>query len=101
MTSTEQSTATHADYEKTIRVNADPGALFEALTTTSGLSAWWVRATGTGTAGGEIQFFMDAPEPLVVRVDEATPTSVQWTVLDCPLPDRLGRNPSDLHHRLP
>ncbi len=61
MTSTEQSIATHADYEKTIRVNADPGALFEALTTTSGLSAWWVRATGTGTAGGKIQILHGRP----------------------------------------
>ena len=38
---------------------------------------------------------MDAPEPLVVRVDEATPTSVQWTVTDCSfLPDWVGTRPT-------
>ncbi len=38
---------------------------------------------------------MDAPEPLVVRVDEATPASVQWTVLDCPfLTDWEGTRPT-------
>jgi hypothetical protein len=46
MTDTEQPFATpagaSADYQKTIRVNASPGALFDALTSVSGLAAWWV-----------------------------------------------------------
>jgi uncharacterized protein YndB with AHSA1/START domain len=39
---------------------------------------------------------MNAPEPLVIRVDEATrPTSVRWTVTDCPfLPDWVGTKPT-------
>jgi len=39
---------------------------------------------------------MNAPEPLVIHVDEATrPTSVQWTVADCPfLPDWQGTRPT-------
>jgi hypothetical protein len=39
---------------------------------------------------------MNAPEPLVMHVDEATrPTSVRWTVTDCPfLPDWEGTRPT-------
>ncbi len=86
-----------ADYQKTIRVNATPEALFDAITTTAGLASWWVpRVSGTGLAGGELRFHMSAPDPLVIRVDEAArPTSVQWTVLDCPfLPDWVGTRPT-------
>jgi hypothetical protein len=43
MTHTELSSATpaeaSADYQKTIRVKAHPGVLFDALTTVSGLTA--------------------------------------------------------------
>ena len=39
---------------------------------------------------------MNAPEPLVIHVDEATrPTAVRWTVTDCPfLPDWVGTRPT-------
>jgi hypothetical protein len=61
---TEQPSATSAgasaDYQKTIRVKASPGALFDAL-----------------------RFFMNSPEPLVIDVDEAArPPSVRWTVTE-------------------
>jgi uncharacterized protein YndB with AHSA1/START domain len=73
-----------ADYQKTVFVKASSEALFDALTTVSGLTAWWTRVTGSGDAGGELRFFMNAPEPLVIQVEEATrPTSVRWTVTDC------------------
>jgi uncharacterized protein YndB with AHSA1/START domain len=100
MTDTEQPSATpaeaSADYQKTTRVKASPGALFDALTTVSGLTAWWTRATGSGDAGGELKFFMNASEPLLIHVDQATrPTSVQWSVTDCPfLPDWVGTRPT-------
>ena len=97
MTSTQQrSSATPADYQTTIRVNAPADALFGALTTTSGLAAWWNPATGSGQTGGELQFVMNAPEPLVMHVDEAIrPVSVRWTVTDCPfLPDWVGTRPT-------
>jgi uncharacterized protein YndB with AHSA1/START domain len=98
MTDTEQRSATQAkaDYRKTIRVKACPGALFDALTTVSGLTAWWTRATGSGDAGGELTFFFSSPEPCVMHVDQATrPTSVQWTVTDCGfLPDWVGTRPT-------
>jgi hypothetical protein len=51
---TEQPSATpagaSADYQKTIRVKAFPGELFDALTSVSGLAAWWARVTGSGDA---------------------------------------------------
>ena len=88
--------ATPADYQTTIRVKASPDALFDALTTVTGLAAWWNPATGSGETGGELRFIMNAPEPLVIHVDEATrPTSVRWTVTDCPfLPDWIGTRPT-------
>jgi uncharacterized protein YndB with AHSA1/START domain len=96
MTTTEQLCATPADYQTTIRVKASPDALFDALTTVTGLAAWWNPATGSGQTGGELRFIMNAPEPLVIHVDEATrPTSVRWTVTDCPfLPDWIGTRPT-------
>jgi uncharacterized protein YndB with AHSA1/START domain len=90
-----QSTAS-ADYQKTIRVKASPEALFDALTTVSGLAGWWTGATGSGDAGGELTLFFDPPEPLVMHVDQATPpTLVQWTVTHCTfLPDWVGTRPT-------
>src|SRR5215472_7065695 len=95
MTSTEQHSATPADYQTTIRVNASPDSLFDALTTVTGLAAWWNPATGAGESGGELRFIMNSPEPLVIHVDEATrSTAVRWTVTDCPfLPDWIGTRP--------
>jgi uncharacterized protein YndB with AHSA1/START domain len=97
---TEQRLAASADastdYQKTIRVKADPEALFAALTSLSGLAAWWTDVTGSGVAGGELTFWFDAPEPCVMHVDQATrPTSVQWTVTACDfLPDWVGTRPT-------
>ena len=95
MTSTERPSAT-TDYQATIRVKASADALFDALTTVTGLAAWWNPATGSGEAGGELRFIMNAPEPLVIHVDEATrPKSVRWTVTDCPfLSDWEGTRPT-------
>jgi uncharacterized protein YndB with AHSA1/START domain len=87
MTNTEQT----ADYQKAIRVRAQPAALFDALTTAAGLSAWWTDTTGSGTAGGELGFTFNSPDPCVMHVDEATPTSVRWTVTECGIvPDWVG-----------
>jgi uncharacterized protein YndB with AHSA1/START domain len=84
-----------ADYQKTIRVKAAPGKLFDALTSVDGLAAWWVPVSGSGDAGGELRFIMNSPEPLVIHVDEATrPTTVRWTVTECSfLPDWVGTRP--------
>jgi len=88
-------TNTATDYQKTLRVQAKPEALYDALTTVSGLSSWWTRVTGSGDAGGELRFFFDPPDPCVMRVERATPTSVQWTVTECAfLPDWVGTRPT-------
>src|SRR5215831_6067604 len=96
--STEQRSATPApaEYQTAIRINASPDAIFDALTTVTALGAWWNPATGCGETGGELRFVMNAPEPLVIHVDEAIrPLSVQWTVLECPfLPDWEGTRPT-------
>jgi uncharacterized protein YndB with AHSA1/START domain len=100
MTDTEQTSATlakaSADYQKTIRVKANPGVVFDALTTVTGLTAWWTCATGSGDTGGELTFSFDPPEPLLIQVDQATrPSSVQWTVTECGfLPDWVGTRPT-------
>jgi uncharacterized protein YndB with AHSA1/START domain len=96
MTSLEPRAAVPADYQTTIRVHTAPDALFDALTTVTGLAAWWNPATGCGQTGGELRFMMNAPEPLVIHVDAATrPTTVRWTVTDCPfLPDWVGTRPA-------
>ena len=84
------------DYQKTVRVQASPDALFNAITTASGLTAWWTEATGSGDTGGDLEFVMSAPEPLRVHVDAATrPRSVQWTVTECSFePDWVGTRPT-------
>jgi uncharacterized protein YndB with AHSA1/START domain len=87
---------TTTDYQKTVRVEATPDALFDALTTADGLTAWWTPAAGSGETDGRLEFFMSAPEPLVVHVDEARrPNAVQWTVTECSFePDWVGTRPT-------
>ena len=84
------------DYETTTRVRASADAVFDAITTASGLTAWWTDASGSGDTGGELEFAMSAPTPLRVHVDDATrPTSVQWTVTQCDFePDWVGTRPT-------
>lgn len=95
MTTTRAGT-TPADYETTIRVHASPDAVFDALTTTAGITAWWNPATGSGVEGGELRLMMNAPEPLVMQVEEATrPQVVRWLVTECPfLTDWVGTRPT-------
>src|SRR5579871_2036707 len=96
MTSSELRSVVPADYQTALRINASPDAVFDALTTVTGLAAWWNPATGSGETGGELRFIMNAPEPLVIHVDEATRAScVRWSVTDCPfLPDWIGTKPT-------
>jgi len=84
------------DYEQTIHIDAAPDAVFDALTTTEGLTAWWTPAEGSGATGGELVFTMNAPDPCVMHVDAATrPAFVQWTVTECNFePDWVGTRPT-------
>ncbi len=87
---------TATDYRTTVRINASADVVFDAVTTTKGLTAWWNPVTGSGETGGELRFPMNAPEPLVVRVDEAPPpTTVRWTVTECTfMTDWVGTRPT-------
>jgi uncharacterized protein YndB with AHSA1/START domain len=84
------------DYQKTIRVHASADTVFDAITSASGLSAWWTEADGRGDTGGELLFTMSAPDPLRVHVDRATrPASVRWTVTECTFePEWVGTHPT-------
>ena len=95
MTSLTETGYQHPDYQRAMDVAAPPGAAFGALTTTEGLAAWWAPVTGSGLAGGELRFTMNAPGPLVVRVEEAgRPGLVRWVVTACDfLPDWVGTRP--------
>lgn len=82
-----------ADYTATLPIASPPESVFDALTTVSGLAAWWAPVTGSGAEGGELRFDMNATEgPLVIAVHTAQqPTIVVWDVLACPfLPDWAG-----------
>jgi len=80
-----------ADFEATMTFNSPPAAVFEALTTASGLASWWAPVSGSGLAGGELTFVFGG-QPVVMRVDEAErPSVVRWTtVASEPLPDWVG-----------
>lgn len=81
------------DYQKTIRVRSGPEAVFDAITTASGLTAWWTEAAATGQ--DELTFFFDTPKSCVMRVETNRPTSVRWTVTECAfLPDWEGTHPT-------
>ncbi|MDP9052536.1 MAG: SRPBCC domain-containing protein [Acidobacteriota bacterium] len=70
-----------ADYARTIRIDAPRERVFAALSTPQGVEKWWIRATGSGAAGGDLNLhFAGMEEPFVLHVDEATaPSAVHWT----------------------
>ena len=84
------------DYAHTVLIHAGPDEVFDALTTLSGLAAWWSPVIGSGEPGGELRFQMNQPEPCVMRVDVAVrPTLVQWTCTSCDfVPDWVGTRPT-------
>ena len=78
--STESTSRKYADFASTLSFAAPPSAVFDALTSLSGLSSWWTQAHGSGQAGGELTF-MFGDDSVVMRVDEAArPSTVRWTV---------------------
>ena len=88
---------TSTDYRTTVRVNASADVVFDAVTTTKALTAWWSPVTGSGRTGGELRFPMVADQPpLLVRVDEATrPAIVRWTMAECTfMQDWVGTQPT-------
>jgi len=84
------SDTTDADFVSTIQCKSSIEHVFAALTDPSRLSRWWVEASGSGLQGGELTFLFPV-EKLVIRVDEANHSIVQWTPLVCePVPDWVG-----------
>lgn len=85
------------DYTKQVHFDSSPDAVFDALTTLSGLAGWWTtNVTGSGVEGGELRLaFDDADDPLLIHVDTARrPASVVWHVRSCGfLPDWVGTTP--------
>jgi uncharacterized protein YndB with AHSA1/START domain len=79
------------DYQAHLILNAPVDRVFDALTTTDGLAAWWVPVTGDGLSGGELAFTFGPTAVARMRVDVAERASgVQWTNLACHLEDWVG-----------
>ena len=73
-----------ADHEKTLCIKASADTVFDAITTTAGLTAWWATATGSGETGGELKFWMGHADPLVIQVEHAArPALARWVVTEC------------------
>lgn len=86
----------NSDYQKTLRVQAAPEMLYDAITSVDGLAAWWTPTSGSTSCGGELRFWFDAPDVCVMRVDESErASSVRWTVTACDfLPDWVDTRPA-------
>jgi uncharacterized protein YndB with AHSA1/START domain len=73
-------------------VDADPGAIYEALATSAGVNAWWSNHTGGPDGVGSTMkvSFPDAPMTFDFEVTEETPDSrVAWRCLAGP-PEWIG-----------
>jgi uncharacterized protein YndB with AHSA1/START domain len=78
-TAPESSTEQTTDFASTLSFAAPPDAVFDALTSLSGLSRWWAPAHGSGQVGGELTFVF-GDDRVVMRVGEAArPSAVRWT----------------------
>jgi uncharacterized protein YndB with AHSA1/START domain len=79
------------DYESQLTLAASADAVFDALTTTEGLAAWWTPVTGNGLAGGELTFDFGPNATAVMRVDAAERgVGVRWTSVSCIQEDWVG-----------
>jgi uncharacterized protein YndB with AHSA1/START domain len=88
LATTTETDPTDADYQASIAFTSPPSAVFEALTGLEGLVSWWTAVAGDGRASGELRFDFGQGSPCVMHVDEAQPSSVQWTCVGYPpLPD--------------
>jgi uncharacterized protein YndB with AHSA1/START domain len=79
------------DYRARVTLTASPDVVFEALTTTEGLTSWWTPVTGDGLTGGELTFSFGPAAEAVMRVDAAERgVGVRWTSLACIVEDWVG-----------
>ena len=90
-TATETNEGLDHDYQSHLTLTASADAVFDALTTTEGLTAWWTPVTGNGLAGGELTFSFGPGADAVMRVDAAERgVGVTWTNVACVVEDWVG-----------
>jgi len=81
---------TCADLTSTYQFKSPVDKVFAALTDPARISSWWTKASGSGAQGGEVTFLF-GDEKLVVHVDKADRSIVQWSPLVCtPEPEWVG-----------
>jgi uncharacterized protein YndB with AHSA1/START domain len=88
---------TSTDYRTTVRMNAPADVVFDAVTDSEKLTAWWSPVTGSGLDGGDLRFPMVADQPpLLIHVDGThRPVSVRWRVVECTfMEDWVGTRPT-------
>jgi uncharacterized protein YndB with AHSA1/START domain len=76
-----------ADIRHRAGIVAPRTCVYEALSTTEGLSGWWTRhIEGDSAVGGSLRFFFGSPEPsAVMEVTELTPdVRVIWRCTEGP-----------------
>ena len=79
------------DFRTVLDVTGTPDEVFEALTTTAGVTSWWATAGGNASSGGdlELRFGEHVVRFRVTAADR--PTRVSWQTVDCDvLPDWVG-----------
>jgi uncharacterized protein YndB with AHSA1/START domain len=85
-----------ADYTNQIHINAPRQNVLDVLTNTAGFASWWAPAAGSAVEGGELRITFDNIEdPLIMNVQQASPSIVRWAVTSCAvLPDWVGTMPA-------
>jgi uncharacterized protein YndB with AHSA1/START domain len=79
------------DFQTLLHLTASPETVFEALTTTSGVSSWWAPATGSADTGGDLDFMFGEHLVRFRVADTDRPTRVRWCTLECDvMPDWVG-----------
>jgi uncharacterized protein YndB with AHSA1/START domain len=76
-----------ADIRHRVGIDAPIDQVYEALTTTEGLAAWWTRhVEGESVPGGRVAFYFGGPDAAaVMEVTELTPpTRVRWRCVEGP-----------------
>ena len=79
------------DYSAIRRFSAAPDVVYNAVTTTAGLTQWWSAASGSGGMGGELVFTFGSAKKIMDVIAADRPTHVRWFVRVCePLPEWVG-----------
>jgi len=76
-----------AEIRHRVGIDTTPAQLYEALSTTDGISRWWARELdGDPAEGGRLNFYFGSPQPAVVmKVTSAVPgEKVSWRCVEGP-----------------